>query len=65
MDNFALVSVSPDRPNIYYEVLLRTNMVDDLKFLVDSLRDKNGNASRNCILPHLRCVCKYLFSFSH
>ena len=65
MDNCVLVSVSPDRPNIYYDVLPRTNMEDDLKFLIDSLRDKNVNASRVIVYCRTLDACANIFSHFH
>ena len=40
MINCEFVSTSPDRPNIYYEVVPRTDIDADLKVIVNSLKDR-------------------------
>ena len=40
------ISVSPDRPNIFYEVRVRTDIETDMQMLLDSLKKYKASAPR-------------------
>ena len=46
MKGCKMVCVSPDRPNIYYEVRQRSTIDDDLQPIVESLRVERNKANR-------------------
>ena len=65
MSNCEFVSASPDRPNIFYEVLPRTDIDVDLQFLLDSLKVNNIKASRVIVYCRSLDMCANLYAHFH
>ena len=63
MSNYKFVFASPERPNIYYEVLPRSDMETDIKPLVDDLRRNKLLMSRVIIYCRSLNVCADLYAF--
>ena len=59
------VSVSPNRPNIYYEVHCRTDIDTDLGHIVESLRVNSNTAERVIIYCRSLNVCADLYEHFH
>lgn len=65
MSNCEFVSASPNRPNIYYEVLQRTDIDADLKSVVDSLREFGIRAPRLIVYCRSLDMCANLYAHFH
>ena len=65
MDDCVQVSVSPNRPNIYYEVCSRTVMESDLEWLLDSLRENLYLAPRVIVYCRSLDLCSALYAHFH
>ena len=62
MRGFIQVSVSPDRPNIFYEVRKCTNIEDDMLGLVQMLREKQKDTPRVIVYCQTINTCAELFA---
>ena len=60
-----IVCVSPNRPNIYYEVRPRTTMEADMEHLVGSLRTYGGTAERVIVYCRSLDMCADLYEHFH
>ena len=57
------VSISPDRPNIFYQVQCRTDLEKDLSGVLASLREQSKNAPRAIIYCKSLNACSQLFAY--
>lgn len=62
MENCVFVSVSPDRPNIFYEVRRRTDIESDFSDLIHTLEEKLTNTPRVIIYCQSLNICSDLFT---
>lgn len=62
MEECVYVSVSPDRPNIYYEVRRRTDIESDFADLVSVLREKGTSSPRVIVYCQSLSRCSDLFA---
>ena len=62
MTGCASVSVSPNRPNIFYEVKVRTEL-SNLNYIVQSLKVSNIQAERIIIYCHSLNMCANLYEY--
>ena len=62
LKNCLQISVSPDRPNIYYEVCNRTEIENDMSDLVELLRHKANNTPRVIVYCQSLDTCSNLFA---
>ena len=59
------VSASPDRPNIYYEVIPRTAIEVDLQLILSSLKEYENEAPRVIVYCHSLNICADLYAHFH
>ena len=59
------VTASPDRPNIYYEVKLRTSIDADFQCILTNLREKSIRAPRVLVYCHSLDTCADLYAYFH
>ena len=59
------VMTSPDRPNIYYEVHARTDIGNDLQFLIDHLKALRNKAPRAIVYCRSLNICADLYAYFH
>ena len=57
------VCSSPDRPNIFYEVYPRTNIENDLKSIVESLKELKNTTPR--VVVYCRSLDMYANLYAH
>lgn len=62
MVDYQLVYVSPERPNIYYEVKKRTNIEKDLEYILSNLRNNSIRANRVLIYCQSLNMCSNLYA---
>ena len=62
MEGCVTISVSPDRPNIFYEVRKRNDIDTDLADLIDTLREKLVNTPRVIVYCQSLNTCSDLFA---
>ena len=65
MPDCTIVSMSPDRPNIFYQVKLRTEMETDLSDLLTSLRENSINTPRVIVYCRSLNMCSELYAHFH
>jgi len=65
MSGCEFVCTSPDRPNIFYEVLPRTDIETDLQSIVQSLREHKYQAPRVIVYCHSLNICADLYAHFH
>ena len=65
MFDCALVSTSPDRPNIYYEVHSRTDIESDMVDIVSSLRQHKNTTPRVIVYCRSLDMCANLYAHFH
>ena len=65
MEGCEYVFVSPDRPNIYYEVRLRTTIEGDLAQVVESIHSRRRKAERVIIYCRSLNLCADLYAYFH
>lgn len=61
MSPYKFICASPDRPNLYYEVLTRSNMKEDLSTLVSELKLNKITAPRVIIYCRSLNICADLY----
>ena len=61
----ATVMISPDRANIYYEVLPQTEIGKDLQFLVEHLKKMRNTAPRAIVYCRTLNSCADLYAYFH
>ena len=61
----ATVMTSPDRANIYYEVLSRTEISKDLQFLIEQLNKRRNKAPRAIVYCRTLNSCADLYAYFH
>ncbi len=59
------VSISPDRPNIFYEVHVRTDIETDMQPLLDSLKNHKANTPRVNVFCRSLNTCADLYAHFH
>ena len=59
------ISVSPDRPNIFYEVRVRTDIETDMQMLLDSLKKYKASAPRAIVYCRSLNTCADLYAHFH
>ena len=64
MTDCETVTTSPDRPNIYYEVRVRTDMETDLNDVVASLKELKNMAPRVIVYCRTLDICVPIFTLS-
>lgn len=62
MDGCVTISVSPDRPNIFYEVRQRTDIISDMAYLVQALGEQQINTPRMIVYCQSLDTCSDLFA---
>lgn len=65
MGGCLVVSVSPDRPNIFYKVQARTDIENDLAELLDSLRRNTISTPRVIVYCNSLNMCADLYAHFH
>ena len=66
MANCKMVSVSPNKPNIYYSVIRRGDTIDeDLSFVTSDLISNSINAKRILIYCQSLDMCSFLYIYFH
>ena len=63
MSECVFVSVSPDQPNIYYEVCMRREIVTDFANLLSSLQLNLSLALQVILYCHTLNVCSNLYAY--
>ena len=65
MNDCTVVFTSPDRPNIFYEVHVCTDIDSDMKFIVTSLKQFKNRAPRVLVYCRSLDVCADLYAHFH
>ena len=59
------ISTSPDRPNIFYEVIPRTDIDSDMKHLLESLQEHKNLSPRVIVYCRTLDMCANLYAHFH
>lgn len=60
-----VVRVSPDRPNMYYEVHPRTGIENDMEHLIKQLKEHGPKANRVIVYCKSLNMCSELYTYFH
>lgn len=63
IERCTVVSESPDRPNIFYEVKVRSTMEEDFSSIIEELRAKKNKSSRVLVYCRSLNLCSDLFIY--